>query len=95
MHTDPWDSSYTMKGWHHMGRIWDKYATRENILNRQMMACSLLGTLRNDCHDGRDCVVVLKRTSRFDDSEATVEQSWWKKYHILHCSNCSNKHSHI
>lgn len=36
-----------------------------------MMAGSLLDTLREGCPDEKDCIVGLKRASRFDDSEPT------------------------
>uniref|UniRef100_H0UWW5 Serine/threonine-protein phosphatase 4 regulatory subunit 1 n=1 Tax=Cavia porcellus TaxID=10141 RepID=H0UWW5_CAVPO len=55
-----------------LGRL-DKYAASENVFNRQMVARSLLDTLREVCDDERDCVAVLERISRLaDDSEPTV-----------------------
>ncbi|XP_060056671.1 serine/threonine-protein phosphatase 4 regulatory subunit 1 isoform X1 [Erinaceus europaeus] len=55
-----------------LGRL-DKYASSENIFNRQMVARSLLDTLREVCDDERDCIAVLERISRLaDDSEPTV-----------------------
>ncbi|XP_049625975.1 serine/threonine-protein phosphatase 4 regulatory subunit 1 [Suncus etruscus] len=55
-----------------LGRL-DKYAASENIFNRQMVARSLLDTLREVCDDERDCIAVLERISRLaDDSEPTV-----------------------
>ncbi|KAL4665954.1 hypothetical protein H8957_012120 [Semnopithecus entellus] len=55
-----------------LGRL-DKYAASENAFNRQMVARSLLDTLREVCDDERDCIAVLERISRLaDDSEPTV-----------------------
>ncbi|XP_059562612.1 serine/threonine-protein phosphatase 4 regulatory subunit 1 isoform X7 [Myotis daubentonii] len=55
-----------------LGRL-DKYAASENVFNRQMVARSLLDTLREVCDDERDCIAVLERISRLaDDSEPTV-----------------------
>ncbi|XP_058532820.1 serine/threonine-protein phosphatase 4 regulatory subunit 1 isoform X2 [Ochotona princeps] len=55
-----------------LGRL-DKYAASENVFNRQMVARSLLDTLREVCDDERDCTAVLERISRLaDDSEPTV-----------------------
>lgn len=55
-----------------LGRL-DKYAASENVFNRQMVARSLLDTLREVCDDERECVAVLERISRLaDDSEPTV-----------------------
>ncbi|KAG8519740.1 Serine/threonine-protein phosphatase 4 regulatory subunit 1 [Galemys pyrenaicus] len=55
-----------------LGRL-DKYAASENIFNRQMVARSLLDTLREVCDDERDCIAVLERINRLaDDSEPTV-----------------------
>ncbi|KAM6217483.1 serine/threonine-protein phosphatase 4 regulatory subunit 1 [Rhynchocyon petersi] len=55
-----------------LGRL-DKYAASENIFNRQMVARSLLDTLREVSDDERDCIAVLERISRLaDDSEPTV-----------------------
>ncbi|KAF7462082.1 Hypothetical predicted protein [Marmota monax] len=55
-----------------LGRL-DKYAASENVFNRQMVARSLLDTLREVCDDERDCIAVLERINRLaDDSEPTV-----------------------
>ncbi|XP_032323000.1 serine/threonine-protein phosphatase 4 regulatory subunit 1 isoform X1 [Camelus ferus] len=55
-----------------LGRL-DKYAASDNVFNRQMVARSLLDTLREVCDDERDCIAVLERISRLaDDSEPTV-----------------------
>ncbi|XP_075777088.1 serine/threonine-protein phosphatase 4 regulatory subunit 1 isoform X3 [Pelodiscus sinensis] len=55
-----------------LGRL-DKYAASENIFNRQMVARSLLDTLKEVSDDERDCIAVLERISRLaDDSEPTV-----------------------
>ncbi|KAJ6662207.1 hypothetical protein lerEdw1_012674 [Lerista edwardsae] len=55
-----------------LGRL-DKYAASENIFNRQMVARSLLDTLKEVSEDERDCIAVLERVSRLaDDSEPTV-----------------------
>uniref|UniRef100_A0AAY4BTV5 Serine/threonine-protein phosphatase 4 regulatory subunit 1 n=1 Tax=Denticeps clupeoides TaxID=299321 RepID=A0AAY4BTV5_9TELE len=55
-----------------LGRL-DKYVSSENIFNRQMVARSLLDTLKAVSEDERDCVAVLERVSRLaDDSEPTV-----------------------
>ncbi|KAG1934285.1 serine/threonine-protein phosphatase 4 regulatory subunit [Pimephales promelas] len=55
-----------------MGRL-DKYISSENVFNRQMVARSLLDTLRAISEDERECVSVLERIDRLaDDSEPTV-----------------------
>ncbi|KAM6953821.1 serine/threonine-protein phosphatase 4 regulatory subunit 1 [Aplochiton taeniatus] len=55
-----------------LGRL-DKYLNSENIFNRQMVARSLLDTLRAVSEDERDCNAVLERVARLaDDSEPTV-----------------------
>uniref|UniRef100_A0A7N4V6Z5 Protein phosphatase 4 regulatory subunit 1 n=1 Tax=Sarcophilus harrisii TaxID=9305 RepID=A0A7N4V6Z5_SARHA len=55
-----------------LGRL-DKYASSENVFNRQMVARSLLDTLKEVSDDERDCIAVLERVSRLaDDSEPTV-----------------------
>ncbi|KAK1794609.1 hypothetical protein P4O66_001329 [Electrophorus voltai] len=55
-----------------LGRL-DKYVASENIFNRQMVARSLLDTLKAVSEDERDCIAVLERVSRLaDDSESTV-----------------------
>uniref|UniRef100_A0A8D0L2R9 Serine/threonine-protein phosphatase 4 regulatory subunit 1 n=1 Tax=Sphenodon punctatus TaxID=8508 RepID=A0A8D0L2R9_SPHPU len=55
-----------------LGRL-DKYAASENLFNRQMVARSLLDTLKEVSDDERDCIAVLERVSRLaDDSEPTV-----------------------
>ncbi|XP_038602576.1 serine/threonine-protein phosphatase 4 regulatory subunit 1 isoform X1 [Tachyglossus aculeatus] len=55
-----------------LGKL-DKYAASENIYNRQMVARSLLDTLKEVSDDERDCIAVLERVSRLaDDSEPTV-----------------------
>ncbi|XP_077075100.1 serine/threonine-protein phosphatase 4 regulatory subunit 1 isoform X3 [Siphateles boraxobius] len=55
-----------------MGRL-DKYISSENVFNRQMVARSLLDTLRAVSEDERECVSVLERIDRLaDDSEPTV-----------------------
>uniref|UniRef100_A0A9J7XSL6 Serine/threonine-protein phosphatase 4 regulatory subunit 1 n=1 Tax=Cyprinus carpio carpio TaxID=630221 RepID=A0A9J7XSL6_CYPCA len=55
-----------------LGRL-DKYISSENIFNRQMVARSLLDTLRAVSEDERDCVSVLEQIDRLaDDSEPTV-----------------------
>ncbi|KAJ8403310.1 hypothetical protein AAFF_G00355270 [Aldrovandia affinis] len=55
-----------------LGRL-DKYVASENIFNRQMVARSLLDTLKAVSEDERDCIAVLERVSRLaDDSEPTV-----------------------
>ncbi|XP_039610702.1 serine/threonine-protein phosphatase 4 regulatory subunit 1 isoform X1 [Polypterus senegalus] len=55
-----------------LGRL-DKYAASENIFNRQMVARSLLDTLKAVSEDERDCIAVLERISRLaEDSEPTV-----------------------
>ncbi|XP_045383188.1 serine/threonine-protein phosphatase 4 regulatory subunit 1 isoform X1 [Lemur catta] len=52
-----------------LGRL-DKYAASENVFNRQMVARSLLDTLREVCDDERDCIAVLERISRLaEDSD--------------------------
>ncbi|XP_069072654.1 serine/threonine-protein phosphatase 4 regulatory subunit 1 isoform X1 [Pleurodeles waltl] len=55
-----------------LGRL-DKYAASENIFNRQMVARSLLETLKEVREDERDCIAVLEKVYRLaDDSEPTV-----------------------
>ncbi|XP_069047720.1 serine/threonine-protein phosphatase 4 regulatory subunit 1 isoform X2 [Lepisosteus oculatus] len=55
-----------------LGRL-DKYVASENIFNRQMVARSLLDTLKAVSEDERDCIAVLERVSRLaEDSEPTV-----------------------
>lgn len=55
-----------------LGRL-DKYAASENIFNRQMVARSLLDTLKEVREDERDCIAVLEKVNRLaDDSEPTV-----------------------
>uniref|UniRef100_A0A674D618 Serine/threonine-protein phosphatase 4 regulatory subunit 1 n=1 Tax=Salmo trutta TaxID=8032 RepID=A0A674D618_SALTR len=55
-----------------LGRL-DKYVASENIFNRQMVARSLLDTLKAVNEDERDCITVLERVGRLaDDSEPTV-----------------------
>ncbi|XP_048363126.1 serine/threonine-protein phosphatase 4 regulatory subunit 1 [Sphaerodactylus townsendi] len=55
-----------------LGRL-DKYAASENIFDRQMVARSLLDTLKEVSDDERDCIAVLERVSRLaDDTEPTV-----------------------
>ncbi|XP_063307639.1 serine/threonine-protein phosphatase 4 regulatory subunit 1 isoform X2 [Pelobates fuscus] len=55
-----------------LGRL-DKYAASENIFNRQMVARSLLDTLKEVSDDEKDCIAVLERVSRLsEDSEPTV-----------------------
>ncbi|XP_069469482.1 serine/threonine-protein phosphatase 4 regulatory subunit 1 isoform X2 [Ambystoma mexicanum] len=55
-----------------LGRL-DKYAASENIFNRQMVARSLLDTLKEVREDERDCIAVLEKVTRLaDDSEPTV-----------------------
>ncbi|CAM4724451.1 unnamed protein product [Leuciscus chuanchicus] len=55
-----------------IGRL-DKYISSENVFNRQMVARSLLDTLRAVSEDERECVSVLERIDRLaDDSEPTV-----------------------
>ncbi|KAM4706265.1 serine/threonine-protein phosphatase 4 regulatory subunit 1 isoform 2-T2 [Rhinophrynus dorsalis] len=55
-----------------LGRL-DKYATSENIFNRQMVARSLLDTLKEVSDDEKDCIAVLERVTRLsEDSEPTV-----------------------
>ncbi|XP_036410351.1 serine/threonine-protein phosphatase 4 regulatory subunit 1 isoform X1 [Megalops cyprinoides] len=55
-----------------LGRL-DKYVASENIFNRQMVARSLLDTLKAVSEDERDCIAVLERVGRLaDDSEPTV-----------------------
>lgn len=51
----------------------DKYISSENVFNRQMVARSLLDTLRAVSEDEHECVSVLERIDRLaDDSEPTV-----------------------
>ncbi|XP_073407066.1 serine/threonine-protein phosphatase 4 regulatory subunit 1 isoform X2 [Dendrobates tinctorius] len=55
-----------------LGRL-DKYATSENIFNRQMVARSLLDTLKEVSDDEKDCIAVLERVTKLsEDSEPTV-----------------------
>ncbi|XP_069587149.1 serine/threonine-protein phosphatase 4 regulatory subunit 1 isoform X4 [Ranitomeya imitator] len=55
-----------------IGRL-DKYATSENIFNRQMVARSLLDTLKEVSDDEKDCIAVLERVTKLsEDSEPTV-----------------------
>uniref|UniRef100_A0A8C8K8A7 Putative WW-binding domain-containing protein n=1 Tax=Oncorhynchus tshawytscha TaxID=74940 RepID=A0A8C8K8A7_ONCTS len=55
-----------------LGRL-DKYVASENIFNRQMVARSLLDTLKAVNEDEQDCITVLERVGRLaDDSEPTV-----------------------
>ncbi|XP_018409370.1 PREDICTED: serine/threonine-protein phosphatase 4 regulatory subunit 1 isoform X2 [Nanorana parkeri] len=55
-----------------LGRL-DKYAASENIFNRQMVARSLLDTLKEVSDDEKDCISVLERVTKLsDDSEPTV-----------------------
>nr|XP_029504903.1 serine/threonine-protein phosphatase 4 regulatory subunit 1-like isoform X5 [Oncorhynchus nerka] len=55
-----------------LGRL-DKYVASENIFNRQMVARSLLDTLKAVSEDERDCIGVLERVGRLaDDSEPSV-----------------------
>ncbi|XP_051970172.1 serine/threonine-protein phosphatase 4 regulatory subunit 1 [Xyrauchen texanus] len=55
-----------------LGRL-DKYISSENVFNRQMVARSLLDTLRAVREDERECVSVLERIDRLaDDLEPTV-----------------------
>ncbi|XP_074064858.1 serine/threonine-protein phosphatase 4 regulatory subunit 1 isoform X3 [Macrotis lagotis] len=55
-----------------LGRL-DKYAASENVFNRQMVARSLLDTLKEVSDDERDCIAVLERVSRLaDDSEPAL-----------------------
>ncbi|XP_072267543.1 serine/threonine-protein phosphatase 4 regulatory subunit 1 isoform X2 [Pyxicephalus adspersus] len=55
-----------------LGRL-DKYASSENIFNRQMVARSLLDTLKEVSDDEKDCISVLERVTKLsDDSEPTV-----------------------
>ncbi|XP_063779534.1 serine/threonine-protein phosphatase 4 regulatory subunit 1 isoform X2 [Pseudophryne corroboree] len=55
-----------------LGRL-DKYAASENIFNRQMVARSLLDTLKEVSDDEKDCIAVLERVTRLsEDSEPTV-----------------------
>ncbi|XP_043922486.1 serine/threonine-protein phosphatase 4 regulatory subunit 1 isoform X1 [Protopterus annectens] len=55
-----------------LGRL-DKYAASENIFNRQMVARSLLDTLKAVSDDEKDCIAVLERVTRLaDDSEPMV-----------------------
>ncbi|KAJ7414037.1 Serine/threonine-protein phosphatase 4 regulatory subunit 1 [Willisornis vidua] len=57
-----------------LGRL-DKYAASENIFNRQMVARSLLDTLKEVSDDERDCIAVLERISRLaDDSGVALTQ---------------------
>ncbi|XP_053571836.1 serine/threonine-protein phosphatase 4 regulatory subunit 1 [Bombina bombina] len=55
-----------------LGKL-DKYAASENIFNRQMVARSLLETLKEVSDDEKDCIAVLERVTRLsEDSEPTV-----------------------
>lgn len=55
-----------------LGRL-DKYAASENIFNRQMVARSLLDTLKELSDDEKDCISVLERVLKLsDDPEPTV-----------------------
>ncbi|KAM3928802.1 serine/threonine-protein phosphatase 4 regulatory subunit 1 isoform 2-T2 [Leptodactylus fuscus] len=55
-----------------IGRL-DKYAASENIFNRQMVARSLLDTLKEVSDDEKDCIAVLERVTKLsEDSEPTV-----------------------
>ncbi|XP_042562843.1 serine/threonine-protein phosphatase 4 regulatory subunit 1 isoform X2 [Clupea harengus] len=55
-----------------LGRL-DKYVASENVFNRQMVARSLLDTLKAVSEDERDCIAVLERVSKLaDDSEPTI-----------------------
>ncbi|XP_056377542.1 serine/threonine-protein phosphatase 4 regulatory subunit 1 isoform X2 [Hyla sarda] len=55
-----------------LGRL-DKYAASENIFNRQMVARSLLDTLKEVSDDEKDCIAVLERVTKLsEDSEPTV-----------------------
>ncbi|KAA0705130.1 Serine/threonine-protein phosphatase 4 regulatory subunit 1 [Triplophysa tibetana] len=55
-----------------LGRL-DKYINSENVFNRQMVARSILDTLRVISDDDSECVCVLERIERLaDDSEPTV-----------------------
>jgi len=57
-----------------LGRL-DKYAASENVFNRQMVARSLLDTLREVCDDERDCIAVLERISRLADDSGKKNKS--------------------
>ncbi|CAB1349723.1 unnamed protein product, partial [Coregonus sp. 'balchen'] len=62
-----------------LGRL-DKYVASENIFNRQMVARSLLDTLKAVSEDDRDCITVLERVGRLaDDSEPTVRAELMEK----------------
>ncbi|XP_075682544.1 serine/threonine-protein phosphatase 4 regulatory subunit 1 isoform X2 [Rhinoderma darwinii] len=55
-----------------LGRL-DKYAASENLFNRQMVARSLLDTLKEVSDDEKDCIAVLERVTKLsEDSEPTV-----------------------
>ncbi|KAG8571241.1 hypothetical protein GDO81_011567 [Engystomops pustulosus] len=55
-----------------IGRL-DKYAASENLFNRQMVARSLLDTLKEVSDDEKDCIAVLERVTKLsEDSEPTV-----------------------
>ncbi|KAG9479064.1 hypothetical protein GDO78_012625 [Eleutherodactylus coqui] len=55
-----------------LGRL-DKYAASDNLFNRQMVARSLLDTLKEVSDDEKDCVAVLERVTKLsEDSEPTV-----------------------
>ncbi|XP_076827550.1 serine/threonine-protein phosphatase 4 regulatory subunit 1 isoform X2 [Brachyhypopomus gauderio] len=55
-----------------LGRL-DKYVASENIFNRQMVARTLLDTLKAVSEDEGGCTAVLEKVSRLaDDSEPTV-----------------------
>ncbi|XP_016296236.1 serine/threonine-protein phosphatase 4 regulatory subunit 1-like [Sinocyclocheilus anshuiensis] len=53
-----------------LGRL-DKYISSENVFNRQMVARSLLDTLRAVSEDERECVSVLERIDRLADDSGT------------------------
>ncbi|KAJ8010607.1 hypothetical protein DPEC_G00076820 [Dallia pectoralis] len=66
-----------------LGRL-DKYVTSENIFNRQMVARSLLDTLKAVSEDERDCIAVLERVGRLaDDSEPTVRAELMEQVHNI------------
>uniref|UniRef100_A0A3P8YUI6 Serine/threonine-protein phosphatase 4 regulatory subunit 1 n=1 Tax=Esox lucius TaxID=8010 RepID=A0A3P8YUI6_ESOLU len=66
-----------------LGRL-DKYVTSENIFNRQMVARSLLDTLKAVSEDERDCIAVLERVGRLaDDSEPTVRAELMEQVHHI------------
>ncbi|XP_016394821.1 serine/threonine-protein phosphatase 4 regulatory subunit 1-like [Sinocyclocheilus rhinocerous] len=53
------------------GRL-DKYISSENVFNRQMVARSLLDTLRAVSEDERECVSVLERIDRLADDSVII-----------------------